>query len=211
MLKTALKGAAILGCAIGLAAVAPSAFAQEERGGLYLDGGYSFYRFEANDTGAEADTNALNARLGFQFGPHWAIEAELAGGIDDGDFDFDSTEDEIDFDGNNDGDFTDAINGTGNIGMDFLAAAYVRYIVPVSDRWDVSARVGYAYTQLDVNAQTLGGSTVTLFEEEEDGFTAGAGVTFDLTESLQLRADYTWFGFDEVDANAGTISVGLKF
>jgi len=44
-----------------------------------------------------------------------------------------------------------------------------------------------------------------------DGFTAGAGLTFDITESLELRADYTWFGLDEVDVTGGTIAIGLKF
>ena len=117
----------------------------------------------------------------------------------------------LNFDDNNDGDFTDIINVSGDIGMDYLAAAYARFVWPISDRFDISARGGYAYTQLNGNAVTPGGNTFEIAEDAEDGFTAGAGLTFDLTENLELRADYTWFGFDEVDADSATLAVGFKF
>lgn len=39
----------------------------------------------------------------------------------------------------------------------------------------------------------------------------GAGITYDLSENLELRADYTWYGFDAVDATGATIALGFKF
>jgi len=206
--KTLRRAASCAALAFGLAA---AAHAQSADTGLYVQGGWSYYNFEANDTGYSVDTNALTARLGWQFTPMLGIEADLSAGIDDGDLDFDSSEDDLDFDANNDGDFTDIINVSGDLGLDYLAAAYARAVFPISDRFEISGRAGYAYSQVNANAVTPGGNQITLAEDAEDGFTAGAGVTFDLTENLELRADYTWFGFDEVDVNSATVALGFKF
>ena len=190
MIASTLRRA--VACAViaaGFAAAAP-AFAQQNTG-LYLQGGYSYLNFKANDTNYEVDTNAITARLGWQFTPTLALEGELTGGLDNGDFDFNSTEDDIDFDDNNDGDFTDIINLSGDLGL--------------------GLRVGYAYAQVDANAVTPGGQVITLAEDAEDGFSAGAGLEFSLTRYLKIRADYTWFGFDEVDVDSGTIAVGISF
>ena len=198
-------------CAVIAIGVAGAAHAQTESGGLYIQGGYSWLNFEAEDTGYEVDTDAITARIGFQMTPMFGFEADLSAGIDDGDFDFDSTEDDLDFDDNNDGDFTDIINVSGDLGLDFLAAAYARAVFPVADKFELSARVGYAYAEVNANAVTPGGNTVTFAEDAEDGWTAGAGVTYDLTENLDLRADYTWYGFDAVDTTGATVALGFKF
>jgi opacity protein-like surface antigen len=205
-LRRAICAAAI---AAGFTAAAP-AFAQENTG-LYLQGGYSYLNFKANDTNYEVDTHAITARLGWQFTPQLGLEGELTGGLDNGDFDFDSTEDDIDFDDNNDGDFTDIINLSGDLGLDFLAAAYGRYTVPLGDSLGLGLRVGYAYAEVDANAVTPGGQVITLAEDAEDGFSAGAGLEFSLARNIKIRADYTWFGFDEVDVDSGTIAVGITF
>jgi outer membrane immunogenic protein len=206
--KTLRRAVCCAAIAAGFAA-AP-AFAQQNTG-LYLQGGYSYLNFSANDTEYEVDTHAVTARLGWQFNQTLALEGELTAGIEDGDFDFDSTEDDIDFDDNNDGDFTDIINLSGDLGLDFLAAAYGRYTIPLGDTLGLGLRVGYAYAEVNANAITPGGNTVTLAEDAEDGWTAGAGLQFNLGRYLTLRGDYTWFGFDEVDTQAGTIALGITF
>lgn len=198
-------------CAVIASGLTAAAHAQEESGGLYIQGGYSWLNFEAEDTGYEVDTDAITARIGLQLTPMFGIEADLSGGIDDGDFDFDSSEDDIDFDDNNDGDFTDIINVSGDLGLDFMAAAYARAVFPIADKFELSARVGYAYAEVNANAVTPSGSTITLAEDAEDGWSAGAGLTYDLTENLELRADYTWYGFDAVDATGATVALGIKF
>jgi len=205
ILRRTACGAAI---ALGFSA---AAYAQEESGGLYIQGGYSWLTFEAQDTSAEIDTDAVTARIGLQMTPMFGIEADLSAGIEDGDFDFDSSEDDLDFDDNNDGDFTDIINISGDLGLDFMASAYARAIFPVSDKFEVFGRVGYAYAEVDANAITPGGQTITIAEDAEDGWTAGAGIAYDLTENLELRADYTWYGFDEVDVTGATVGLGFKF
>lgn len=198
------------GAAIALG-VASAAHAQEERGGLYLQGGYSWLNFEADNTGYEVDTDAITARIGVQLTPMFGIEADLSAGIDDGGFDFDSTEDDIDFDDNDDGDFTDVVNLSGDLGLDFMAAAYGRAVLPLSDKFEVSARAGYAYAKVSANAVTPGGNTIELAEDGEDGWSAGAGLTYDINENLELRADYTWYGFEDVDVTGATVALGVKF
>ncbi len=202
------RAACCAAIAIGLAGAAN---AQQESGGLYIQGGYSWLNFKADDTGYEVDTDAITARIGLQLTPMFGVEADLSAGIDDGDFDFDSSEDDLDFDDNNDGDFTDIINVSGDLGLDFLAAAYARAVFPVSDKFEISGRVGYAYAEVNANAITPGGNTITLAEDAEDGWSAGAGITYDLTENLELRADYTWYGFDAVDTTGATVALGFKF
>ena len=92
-----------------------------------------------------------------------------------------------------------------------MAAAYARAVFPIADKFEVSARVGYAYAEVNANAVTPGSNTVTFAEDAEDGFTAGAGITCDLTENLELRADYKWYGFDAVNAMGTTVALGFKF
>jgi len=198
-------------CAAIATGLAAAAHAQNESGGLYVQGGYTWLNFEAEDTGYEVDTDAITARIGLQLTPMFGIEADLSTGIQDGEFDFDSDEDDLDFDDNNDGDFTDIINVSGDLGLDFLAGAYARAVLPVSDKFEISGRVGYAYAEVSADATTPGGNQVELADDAEDGWSAGAGLTYDLTENLELRADYTWYGFDAVDATGATIAIGFKF
>ena len=58
---------------------------------------------------------------------------------------------------------------------------------------------------------TPGGNTIELAEDGEDGWSAGAGLTYDINENLELRADYTWYGFDDVDVTGATVALGVKF
>jgi outer membrane immunogenic protein len=208
--RTLRRAASCATLAFGLAAAAHAQSATQDTG-LYIQGGWSYYNFEANDTGYSVDTNAITARLGWQFTPMLGIEADLSAGIDEGDLDFDSSEDDLDFDANNDGDFTDIINVSGDLGLDFMAAAYGRAQIPLSDRLSLSGRVGYAYAEVNANAIGPGGVQIPLAEDAEDGFTAGAGLSYALSDNLELRADYTWFGLDNVDVNSGSVALGWKF
>lgn len=209
MIRKLIRRAAC--CAVIATGLAATAHAQQESGGLYIQGGYSWLNFEAEDTGYEVDTDAITARIGLQLTPMFGIEADLSTGIQDGEFDFDSDEDDLDFDDNNDGDFTDIINVSGDLGLDFLAGAYARAVFPISDKFELSGRVGYAYAEVSADATTTGGNQIELADDAEDGWTAGAGITYDLTENLELRADYTWYGFDAVDATGATVALGIKF
>lgn len=201
----------------------------EEDTGFYLGGGYSYLDFQADDFDDAGDSvNAFTARLGYQITPNIAIEGDASFGFDNGDFDFDDDEDDFDFgnpDDEGDGNLAETLLFPGEIEIDYLAAIFARYNVPVTDRFDVHARGGFAYVEADstVEVPVTGDDVEGVFNDDNDtrevavaggaesGFAIGAGASYDLTESWILRADYTLYAFDDADINAGTVAVEYKF
>lgn len=197
--------------ALVIAAPAMAQSSGQEDTGFYLQGGYSYLDIEPEGVDDGVDTSAITARFGYQFTPMLSLEADLTSGIDDGDFDFNVDEDDFDLDDNNDGDFNDLIAASGDIGLNYLLGVYGRASIPVNDRLDLSGRLGYAYIDLDATVLTPGGTPLASVEDSEDGAAIGAGLSFDLTESWELRGDYTWYGFDNTDTNAFSVAAGYKF
>jgi opacity protein-like surface antigen len=64
---------------------------------------------------------------------------------------------------------------------------------------------------VNANAVGPGGVQIPLAEDAEDGWSAGAGLSYALSENIEVRADYTWFGLDNVDVNSGTVALGFNF
>lgn len=197
-------GAATLLTAGGAAA---QDYGARETVGPYVSGGYNYLDFD-EEVGGDASVSALTARGGWQFARYFAVEGDISFGIDNGDFDFDGDEDDLDFDDNVDGDFDDVVAGPGDLGLDYLIGGYGRFIYPLSDRFDVSARAGYAFAEIDSTVDTLGGNELT-FGGSDDGFAFGASAGYDLTESLAVRADYTHYDFS--DANAESFGINLEY
>lgn len=195
--------------AIALALSAP-AVAQEDTG-LYVQGGYSYLNIEPDGADSGVDSNAITGRVGYQFTPMFSLEADLSTGIDDGEFDYNVDEDEFDLDDNEDTDLDDVIAASGDLGLNYLVGLYGRATVPVTDRLNVSARAGYAYIDVDASIVTPGGTTLGVIEDSADGPALGAGISYDLTDSWQLRGDYTYYDFEDTDTGAATIAVGYKF
>jgi outer membrane immunogenic protein len=195
--------------AIALGLSAP-AVAQEDTG-LYVQGGYSYVNIEPDGADSGVDTNAITGRVGYQFTPMFSLEADLTSGIDDGEFDYNVDEDEFNLDDNDDTDLNDVIAASGDLGLNYLVGLYGRASVPLTERLDVSARAGYAYIDVDASVLTPGGSTLAVIEDSADGPAFGAGLSYDLTDSWQLRGDYTYYDFEDTDTGAATIAVGYKF
>ena len=213
MLKHLLIGASAAG-AMTIAAGAAQAqgyAAGSEDTGFYLQGGYSYLDIQPDGAESGVDTNAITARAGYQFSPFFSLEGDITTGFDDGEFDYNVDEDDFNLDDNNDGDFNDLINASGDIGLNYLVGVYGKASMPVSDKLDVFARAGYAFVDLDATVTTPGGTDLTTVEDSEDGAALGAGAEFDLTESWVLRGDYTWYGFGDTDTHAAMISAGYKF
>ncbi|MBU1288468.1 MAG: porin family protein [Alphaproteobacteria bacterium] len=195
--------------AIALGLSAP-AVAQEDTG-LYVQGGYSYLNIEPDGADSGVDSNAITGRVGYQFTPMFSLEADLSTGIDDGEFDYNVDEDEFNLDDNDDTDLNDVIAASGDLGLNYLVGLYGRATVPVTDRLNVSARAGYAYIDVDASIITPGGTTLGVIEDSADGPALGAGISYDLTDSWQLRGDYTYYDFEDTDTGAATIAVGYKF
>lgn len=206
---TPIKTTLLAGAAAVFTAGAASAqdYETEETTGPYLSGGYNYLDFD-EELGGEAGVSAFTARGGWQFSRYFAVESDISFGIDDGGFDFDADEDDLDFDDNDDGFFDDVIAGPGDLGLDYLVGGYGRAILPVTDRFDISARAGYAFAEIDSTVQTLGGNELT-FGGSDDGLAVGASAGYDLTEALSIRADYTHYDFS--DANAESFGINLEY
>lgn len=214
--------------AFALASALACAQAQmaEEEPGFYLGAGYQYFDINT-DTDFESvddignDINALQVRAGYQFDAMFSLEAEGSFGISDGNFDFEGDRNVFDFDDIDEGDsgedLGDAVlaSGSGDIELDYLIGVYGRAQYPVTDRFGVHARLGYAFVQVEASG-TLDGEgapneSITLAEGDDGGVAFGVGATFDVTESWQLRADYTRYEFDDVDADGVGITLSYKF
>ena len=187
-----------------------AAHAQTNDTGLYLDGGYTYLDITPNGTDEGVSSSAITARLGYKFTPMFSLEGELSSGVDDGEFDYNVDEDDFGFDDNDDGDFDDIIAASGDIGVNYLVAAFAKAEVPVSDRMSLHGRLGYGYIDLDATITTPGGQDVNV-EDSADGPAAGLGASFALTDNWSLRGDYSYFDFDDTDTHAGTITAGYRF
>lgn len=179
----------------------------EETTGPYFSGGYNNFDFD-EELGGDANVSAITARAGWQLHPNFGVETDASFGIDDGEFDFDGDEDDFDLDDNEDSDFDDVLAGPGDLGLDYLIGFYGRATLPLSDRFDVSARAGYAFAEIDSTVTTIGGNEL-VFGGSDDGFAMGASATYDLTESMAIRADYTHYEFDT--SNAESLGLNLEF
>jgi hypothetical protein len=56
------------------------------------------------------------------------------------------------------------LNVSGDLGIEYLAAAGARFVWPISDRFDVSAPGGSTYTQLNGKALMPAGNTFEVAE-----------------------------------------------
>lgn len=194
--------------ATAAASLASAAYAQDT--GLYVEGGYQYLDVKPDGAESGVDTNGIAARAGWKFNPNFSIETELATGIEDGDFDFNTDEDEFNFDDNNDGDLSDVIAASGDLGLNYLVGAYGKVNLPLTERLGAYARAGYAYIDLDASLQTPGGLDINV-EDSADGPAFGAGMEYGLTDNLYLKGDYTYYSFDSTDTSGVMLGVGLKF
>lgn len=100
-----------------------------------------------------------------------------------------------------------AVEGEGSVGVDDdqgvelnnAVGAYAVGIVPFgSSGFSAHGRIGYAQAEIDT---PLGGA-------KDDGLSYGAGLGWNVTQNVGIRADYTRFeGNDDADA----ISLGAQF
>ncbi len=195
---------------IATAATGLAASAHAQDSGLYLEGGYQYLDIKPDGAESGVDTSGIAARAGWKFNPNFSIESELATGISDGEFDFNVDEDEFNFDDNNDGDFSDVIAASGDIGLNYLVGLYGKAELPLTERLGVYARAGYAYIDLDASLQTPGGFDINV-EDSADGPAFGAGLKYDLSDNVYLKGDYTYYSFDSTDTSGAMVGVGLKF
>lgn len=209
MKKYFLPAAAAAALVTGLASTA-QAQGYDSDSGFYTGGGLAYYDIEPAGAESGVDTSAIFARGGYAFNNTFSVEAELATGIDDGEFDFNVDEDEFNLDDNEDTDLNDVIAASGDIGLNYLVGVYGKANLPLTERVNAFARAGYAYVDLDASITTPGGNSLNV-EDSADGPSVGAGLEYDIDGNWYLRGDYAYYNLEDTDTNGAMLSVGYKF
>nr|WP_070961125.1 porin family protein [Hyphomonas sp. Mor2] len=165
-------------------ALSPAALAE----GWYADAGYTHITSDV-DTGAgsaDIDLGALSGRLGYDFTPNFGVEGELAFGVND----------------------EEATQGgvTASLGLNYLVGAYGKAQVPVAENVNLFARAGVVNAELEAEVTGLGSTS-----DSETGAAFGVGGTVDINERFYVRGDYTRYDIEDVEADAFTISAGVRF
>lgn len=125
--------------------------------GVYLGAGYTHYSAD------DANVGGITGRLGYRFHPNFAVEGEATFGVND-----------------------DNVGGV-DIELDNSWGAYGVGILPVTQRVDLFARVGYHNTEVS-------GGPITV---EADGVAYGAGAQWNVSERFGIRGEYTRLESDD--------------
>jgi hypothetical protein len=127
---------------------------------------------------ADVTVGLIQGRLGVQMNPYFAVEAEAGFGISD-----------------------DSVAGV-DVEMKYEIGAYVVGKVPVSESFDIFARVGYVSYEVEASA---GGFTAAGTGSDA---AYGVGVQGFFTANDGVRADWTSYGGD---ANVWSLSYVRRF
>lgn len=136
----------------------------------------------------DADVTMINGRIGYRFNDYLAVEGEAGFGVSGDEF---SRVVPVDVAGT----IVD-VNADIAIDVDDYYIAFARGILPVSEQFDIFARVGYgqATGSADVQASIAalaGLSATATLEDKADDFAYGVGAQFNFTDNDGIRADYT--------------------
>ena len=140
------------------------------------------YQFTSIDEdGVDADLGAITGHLGYNFTPNLAVEGELGFGVQDEDV------------------------GGADIGVSYLLGAYGRVEAPLGENLTVFARAGIVNLELEAE-----GAGVTA-SESETGAGYGIGGEFHFDGVNGIRADYTRYDIEDLEADAFMIGYSRKF
>jgi len=192
-----IRNMLILGASI--MTLLPAAFAQ----GFYVDGGYSVSSSElefvdeddADSTAAfDSDTGAIGGHAGYDFTPYFGIEGEVLIGVQDESFTFEgaTVADDVEVD----------------VGMDSIFGVFAKANLPLGERFNAFARVGYAAGEVELSTDVEGGVTLS---DTADGVGYGVGASFDFTPQIYVRGDFTRYDFEGADIDAAMAGVGFRF
>ncbi len=138
------------------------------------------------DLGTEdADITMINGRLGYRLNDYFAVEGEIGFGLGGDDFDRVIPVDVLGTPVN--------VNANVSLDVDNYYIGFARGIYPVSDEFDIFARIGYGEATADgtIVASAAGFTATGEDSLSESGFAYGVGGQYNLTANDGIRADYT--------------------
>ncbi|WP_213271227.1 porin family protein [Hyphomonas sp.] len=129
-----------------------------------------------------ADVGALTGRGSYFFTRNLGVEGEASIGIKDDDV------------------------GLGTVELDHSVGAFGVVRAPVSDKFHMFGRVGYATSELSVSAPGVGSAS-----GDFDGVAYGVGAKYFATERFGFRGDFTKFEGDDSDADVFSVGAVVRF
>lgn len=146
------------------------------QGNLELSGGYS--QFDEDS----AEFGALTGRGTYFFNRYFGAEGEVSIGIDDADV------------------------GPATVELEQSFGAFGVLRAPVTERFELFGRAGYAASEFSAAVPGLGSATADV-----DGLAYGVGGKLFLTERLGVRLDASRYEGDDSEADVFTIGGVVKF
>ena len=146
------------------------------QGNLEISGGYSQF----DEDGAEF--GALTGRGTYFFNRYFGAEGEVSIGIDDADV------------------------GPATVELEQSFGAFGVLRAPVTERFELFGRAGYAASEFSAAVPGLGSATADV-----DGLAYGVGGKLFLTERLGVRLDASRYEGDDSEADVFTIGGVVKF
>ena len=134
-----------------------------------------------DEGGVDVDLGGVTVRGGYDFSPNFGVEGEGVLGVADDDF------------------------GPLSVDLDHLVGVYGKGIWPVTETVSLHGRAGLVEGELEVSG---GGASAS---ESDTGFAYGVGGTLAFSERFYARGDYTRYDIEDLEADAFTISLGMRF
>lgn len=174
--------------AASVAALATVGFAgaasAQDTSGTTVYGTVGYANVSADD-GADVNLGALQGRIGARFGKYFGVEGELAAGVKGDDFDVLGTNVDVD--------------------LKHEVGAFAVGYYPVTERFDIFARAGYASSEIKAKGAGVSQSA------DLDGFAYGIGGQYFFTEKDGVRLDWTRHDGDDAEADVVGVSYVRKF
>ncbi|MEM9232768.1 MAG: outer membrane beta-barrel protein [Pseudomonadota bacterium] len=158
---------------------------------VYTDIGYSHVTFlTEEDIGFDSESHSYLGHVGWDFSRYFSTEMEItfASKAEDGDE-----------------------NGT-NLEFEpsFAIGSYIMARYPLTDKVTPFVRVGYVYTDAEVRTDFVGFQTTN--QETYGGTSYGGGIRWKLGRTKSsIRAEYSRYNLDEIEADAWTLAFQRKF
>jgi len=191
-----IRNILILGSSI--MALFPAAFAQ----GFYVDGGYavasSELDFDEDDDDGESldsDLGAIGGHAGYDFTPYFSIEGEVLVGVQDETLTLQGVSPDVD-------------DVDVDISLNSIFGVFAKANLPLGEQFNAFARVGYAVADVEGSTDFDGGASAS---DTAEGVAFGLGATFDFTQQIYVRGDYTRYDFDGAESDAVMAGVGFRF
>lgn len=133
------------------------------------------------DDGADVNLGAIQGRIGARFGKYFGVEGELAGGVKG-----------------------DDVSGV-DVDLKHEVGVFAVGYYPITERFDIFGRVGYATSEIEASGGGLSAST------DIDGLAYGVGGQYFFTDKDGVRLDYTRHDSDDGEADVVGVSYVRKF